>query len=51
MRHLNGNKKAPLFVLRNEKGKHGYVDTTGKVVLDCQFDYAYKFENGQAKVK
>lgn len=38
-----------LCVVRNESGKHGYVDTTGKITIDFQFQYACKFENSQAK--
>ena len=33
----------------NEIGKYGYIDTTGKVVIDFQFQYATNFENGRAK--
>ena len=40
-----------LCVVRNDKGKHGYIDLSGKVVLDYQFQYALKFENGKAKVE
>lgn len=30
--------------------KFGYFDQTGKIVIAPQFDFAYPFENGQAKV-
>ena len=32
-------------------GKNGYIDTTGKVVIDFKLKYAGKFENGKAKVQ
>ncbi len=31
-------------------GKIGYADRRGKIVIPCQFDCAYYFENGKAKV-
>ncbi|TCC99171.1 WG repeat-containing protein [Pedobacter hiemivivus] len=40
-----------LCVVRNDMGKHGYIDTIGKVVVDLQFQYASKFEKGQAKIE
>ncbi len=40
-----------LCVVRNSEGKHGFIDTTGKVVIDFKFDYASKFENGIAKIE
>ncbi|WP_416437619.1 WG repeat-containing protein [Phnomibacter sp. MR] len=40
-----------LCVVRNDNGKHGYIDTTGKLVVDFEFQYANKFENGRAKVE
>jgi hypothetical protein len=33
-----------------ENGKIGYADTTGKIVIKPQYDCAYPFENGRAKV-
>ena len=43
-----------LCVVRNDNGKigagkYGYIDTTGKVVIDFKFQYANNFENGRAK--
>ena len=35
-------------VIRN--GKIGYANAQGEVVIPCQFDCAYYFENGKAKV-
>ena len=37
--------------LRNDKGKYGYIDTTAKLIIGFKFDYAYKFENGIAKIQ
>jgi WG containing repeat len=34
-------------VKRNEK--FGFADATGKVVIPCQYDFAWWFENGKAK--
>ena len=36
---------------KNEIGKYGYIDTTGKVVIDFKFQYANAFEKGRAKVE
>lgn len=43
-----------LCVVRIDNGKpgtckHGYIDKTEKIIIDLQFQYATKFENGQAK--
>ncbi len=32
-------------------GKHGYINRTGKVVIQPQFDEAYPFINGLAYVR
>jgi len=45
-----------LCVVRNDNGKigsgkNGYIDTTGRLVIDFKFKYAGKFENGKAKVQ
>ena len=41
--------KEGLFrILRN--GKIGYADSTGKIIIKPQFECAYPFENGKAKV-
>jgi hypothetical protein len=34
-----------------EVRKYGYIDTTGKLVVDFQFQHANKFENGQGKIQ
>jgi WG containing repeat len=34
-----------------EPRKYGYIDTTGKIIIDFKFEYAYKFEKGKAKVQ
>lgn len=39
-----------LAVVRNKKD-YGYVDKDGKIVINCQFDYAEPFKNGKAIVK
>lgn len=39
-----------LAVVRNKKD-YGYVDKDGKIVINCQFDYAKPFKNGKAIVK
>jgi hypothetical protein len=51
-----GDFSEGLCVVRNDKqkneiGKYGYIDTTGKVVIDFKFQYANNFENGRAKVE
>lgn len=43
-------------VVRNDNGKlgsgkNGYIDTTGKLIIDFKFKYAGKFESGKAKVQ
>lgn len=45
-----------LCVVRNDNGvigsgKCGYIDTTGKQVIDLQYQYACKFINGEAKIE
>ncbi|MBA3971225.1 MAG: WG repeat-containing protein [Bacteroidetes bacterium] len=35
----------------SEKGKYGFINKTGKVVLPAQFEYAEKFWEGLAVVK
>lgn len=35
----------------NDVREYGYIDTTGKLVVDFQFQYASKFENGQGKIQ
>ena len=34
------------FARVKKDGKYGYIDTTGKQVIACQFDYAYGFSDG-----
>jgi hypothetical protein len=34
-----------------EVRKYGYIDTTGKLVVDFQFQHAHKFENGRGKIQ
>ena len=33
------------------KPSMGYIDTSGKIIIDFQFQHANKFENGRAKVE
>lgn len=40
-----------LYPDKNEKGKWGYIDNTGKKVIDYKFDEARNFENGKALVR
>jgi len=35
----------------NQPNKYGYIDSTGKVVLACQWDHATQFHNGRASVE
>ena len=46
-----GDFSEGLCVVRDESGKHGYIDTTGKLIIDYQFQYSYNFENGKAKIQ
>jgi len=43
-------QNAGLFPIR-EKGKTGYIDNTGKVVIKPQFDYGWEFSEGLAPVQ
>jgi len=40
----------PLFVIWDEKGKEGYIDANGKIVIKPQFDNAAGFSEGFAPV-
>src|SRR4051812_32152886 len=35
----------------SDKGKYGYINKTGKIVLPAQFEYAERFYEGLAVVK
>ena len=37
--------------LKNEKGLEGYIDKTGKIVIDFQYSFADDFKNGVANVR
>ena len=37
-------------VIASKNGKHGYIDKSGKVVIDFIYDKAFPFDNGTAKV-
>lgn len=49
--NINPNPKASnLFVIK-DGGKYGYIDSTGKVVINPQFDEASPFQSGLARVR
>src|SRR5262245_58232100 len=39
------------FVIWDERGKFGYIDESGRVVIKPQFDSAYPFSEGLAAVQ
>jgi WG containing repeat len=39
------------FVIWDERGKFGYIDETGKIIIEPQFDVAYPFTEGVAAVR
>ncbi|MEM9885545.1 MAG: WG repeat-containing protein [Bacteroidota bacterium] len=41
-------KEGRFRIVRN--GKIGYANKFGEIVIPCQFDFAYPFSNGYAKV-
>lgn len=49
----NGKDNSGLFVIREggTNGKYGFIDKTGKVVIEPRYDYAEPFSDGLAKVK
>jgi serine/threonine-protein kinase len=42
---------APVLVGDFETGKWGYIDSTGNMVIEPQFDNAYEFSDGIATVR
>ena len=51
-KHLRaGNFHDGLAVVENKKGKRGYIDKKGKVVIKQKYDWAEDFNNGLALVK
>lgn len=38
------------IVIDKETGKYGYINKSGKTVIPCQFDNAWVFKDGSAKV-
>lgn len=49
--HIRAQSAPPKrFVIWDERGKFGYIDETGRVVIKPQFDYAYPFSEGLAAV-
>jgi hypothetical protein len=45
---LAGNGR---FAVHNDKGKWGYIDTTGKIIIAIQYEDAKEFSEGVAAVK
>ncbi|HOV14463.1 MAG TPA: WG repeat-containing protein [Spirochaetota bacterium] len=43
-------EKNPLFPIYNFFGQYGFIDNTGKVVIEPQFDGAYYFSEGLCAV-
>lgn len=39
-----------LLLVKNEEGKHGYLNKTGKLVIDCKFSWAHPFCEGRSAV-
>jgi len=37
--------------VKDANGKQGYIDKTEKVVIPCQWEWAYAFREGLANVK
>ncbi len=46
-----GTQESRSFFPVLQSGKWGYIDKTGTVVIKPQFDYAYNFYEGLARVK
>lgn len=49
----NGKDNSGLFVIREggTNGKFGFIDKTGKVVIEPQYDYVEPFSEGMARVE
>ena len=45
------NYSEGMACVKNDQGKYGYIDKTGKVVIPFQFEEAYSFEKSVAKVQ
>lgn len=39
------------LVVMNDKGKYGYINPNGRIVVKCQFDHALPFKEGWAPIK
>ena len=48
---LIGGFSEGFSAVRNVTGKYGFIDTTGKPVIDCQFQLPNPFINGQATIQ
>ena len=44
------NEKVNLYPVSNEAGKYGYIDQTGKLIIDFKFEYAHNFYDNRALV-
>jgi hypothetical protein len=42
---------APALIPVSRGGKYGYANAAGDIVIDCQFDFGEKFNEGYAAVK
>jgi len=47
--HINNEKDGLFLVKKNDQ--YGFIDRTGKLVIDLQFEHAYDFEDGLAGAK
>lgn len=39
-----------LYPVSNEAGKYGFIDSTGKIIIDFKFDYVHNFSDNRALV-
>lgn len=46
----NNYDKIVLYPVSNETGKYGFIDSTGKLIIDYKFDYAHNFFDTRALV-
>jgi hypothetical protein len=43
-------EKMNLYPVTNEEGKYGFIDQSGKLMIEFKFDYAHRFYNNRALV-
>lgn len=48
---IGANFSEGLAVVENKQGKCGYIDKTGKLIIECEYDSAWDFEEGLAAVE